>query len=518
MRDADLWLGVDAGETNTDAVVMDSGHHLVAKAKVTTTSDVRSGIGTAINRVVGHPDVDPVHVTRAMLGTANAIDAITEPRGLTRVAVVRIGAPLTLAVPPLASWPAPLRAAVSVGEMVVGGGAEYDGRVAAALDEDSLARFLGTVAPRADAIAITGVFSPVVPDQELLAAEVVRRELGAGVHISLSHEIGSVGLLARENAAVLNAALVSVIEELAGALDRTLRAEGIVAEPFFAQNDGTVMALGHALRFPLLMIGSGPASSMRGAAFLSGVGEGVVVDVGGSSTNVGVLVNGFPRTSRLPTQIGGVRMDFRMPDVFGVPVGGGSVVAVDEDPPSVGPRSVAHRLADEALVFGARTATLTDVAVAARRARIGSRRLTAHERRALVRALPVVDATLAEAVDRATAGTAALALVAVGGASMIVPDDLPGVSEILRPADGDVAGAIGVAIAPVSGQADRICANRPDKRRRALGEARAAACARAIHAGADPDAVEVVEVDEVPLTYLLDPAVRIRVRAAGPRS
>jgi hypothetical protein len=51
-----------------------------------------------------------------------------------------------------------------------------------------------------------------------------------------------------------------------------------------------------------------------------------------------------------------------------------------------------------------------------------------------------------------------------------------------------------------------------------LEEARAAARARAIHAGADPDRVEIVEVDEVPLTYLLDPAVRIRVTAAGPRS
>jgi hypothetical protein len=110
------------------------------------------------------------------------------------------------------------------------------------------------------------------------------------------------------------------------------------------------------------------------------------------------------------------------------------------------------------------------------------------------------------------------ALVAVGGASAIVADDFPGAREVIRPVDGDVAGAIGVAIAPVSGQADRICPNRPDRRRQALEEARGAARARAIHAGADPDRVEIVDVDEVPLTYLLDPAVRIRVRAAGPRS
>jgi hypothetical protein len=124
MRGADLWLGVDAGETNTDAVVMDTRHHLVAKVKVSTTADVRSGIGTAISRVVGHRDVDPARVTRVMLGTASAIDAIAHHEGLTRVAVVRIGAPLTLALPPLATWPATLRAAVSAGERVIGGGAD----------------------------------------------------------------------------------------------------------------------------------------------------------------------------------------------------------------------------------------------------------------------------------------------------------------------------------------------------------------------------------------------------------
>jgi hypothetical protein len=72
-------------------------------------------------------------------------------------------------------------------------------------------------------------------------------------------------------------------------------------------------------------------------------------------------------------------------------------------------------------------------------------------------------------------------------------------------------------MASVSGQAERICSRRPDHRRGALEEARAAALARAIDAGADPAAVEVSEVEEVPVTHLLRPALRIRVRAVGPR-
>ena len=101
---------------------------------------------------------------------------------------------------------------------------------------------------------------------------------------------------------------------------------------------------------------------------------------------------------------------------------------------------------------------------------------------------------------------------------MLVPGDLPGVSDVIVPADGALAGAIGLAIAPAGGQADRICENRPEERRRAVAAARAEAFARAIHAGADPDRVAVVEVDETPLAYMLDPAIRVRVKAMGPRT
>ncbi|MEA2255688.1 MAG: hypothetical protein QOG35_1733 [Solirubrobacteraceae bacterium] len=516
MRPADLRLGVEVGPTHTDAVVVDAGHHLLSKAKVPTTPDVRVGIAEAIGAVVAHPDVAARRVTRAMLGTGGEMIAVLERHDVRRIAVVRIGAPLTLAVPPLATWPPELRRAVSIGEAVIRGGAEYDGRAAAPLDEDALARFLASVAEDVEAVAVAAVFSPVSPDHELAAVEVARRELGAAIPVSLSHEIGSMGLLERENATVLNAALVAAAEDLATALASTLAAERIEAEPFFAQNDGTVMTLEHALRFPVLMIGSGPASSMRGAAYLSGVDQGVVADVGGTVTEVGMLVNGFPRPSNLPTEVVGVRIDCRMPDVVSLPMGIGSVVGLDDDPPTLGPPTVAPG-SGEGLVFGGDVPTLADALVAGRRADLGTRVLTADQARALSPVLPVVDELLAEAVDRAAVGLPAAPLIAVGGGGLLVPDALDGVVEVIRPPDGDVAGAMGVAIAPVGGQADRICLNRHESRARALEEARGAAFARAVHAGADPDSVEVVEVEEIPLSYLVDPVMRIRVKAAGPR-
>jgi N-methylhydantoinase A/oxoprolinase/acetone carboxylase beta subunit len=131
-------------------------------------------------------------------------------------------------------------------------------------------------------------------------------------------------------------------------------------------------------------------------------------------------------------------------------------------------------------------------------------------------ALRLARKALADSVDRAKAELESPPLVAVGDADVLVPDDLPGVSEVIRPPDRGVARAIGAATAPVSGRAECICSNHPDEREAALHEVQASACAQAVYAGADAAAVTVVQVEEQPLTYLSDPAIRIRVKAEGP--
>jgi N-methylhydantoinase A/oxoprolinase/acetone carboxylase beta subunit len=510
MATADLRLAITAGDTNLDAVALDAGDRIVARVKMPRGRDDAGDLQAAVRHVIRDGGVGPARISRAMLGSRAPLEAVVARRGLCRTAVVRIGAPLTAAVPPLSTWPADLREAVSAGEAIIGGGARFDGDAGAPLDTDALAAFLAGIAGDAQTVAVASVFSPVAPEHELAAADVVRRELGAAIPISLSHEIGSLGLLDRENATVLNAALVGVAAQLAAVLRRALERHRIDAELFFGQNDGTVMALEPALRFPVLMIGSGPASAMRGAAWLSGVTGGVVVDIGGARADVGILVNGFPREAPAPIRVAGVRTSFRTPDVISLPFGGGTVVAPGT--------AIAGSVPDEqALVFGGETATLIDAAVAAGRVVLGSRALTLRQRRTLAGALAPVDAQLADAVERIKRAPHDVALVAVGGASGLVPSDLPGVDEVIVPGDGDVAGAVGLAIAPAGGQADRIFRNRPADRDHAIAAAREEALARAIHAGADPDRVEVVAVNEVPLAYMHDPAIRIRVKAAGPR-
>ena len=513
MRAPDCRLGVDVGGTNTDAVIMDAADRVIAKAKVPGTPDITRGITAAIDTVLRAPEADPRRITHVMLGTTHATNAVLERRKLRRVAVIRIGGPATHSIRPMFGWPPDLTAAISAGAVIVDGGIEFDGRDLSPLDTDAIARFLGEVAGHADGVAITSVFAPVSPRHELEASDIVKRELGE-IHVSLSHEIGSLGLLERENATILNGALAGVARDVAIAMHDSLAAHQLRPTTFFAQNDGTLMGLDQALRYPVLTIGSGPANSVRGAAFLTGTGDSLVADVGGTSTDVGVLVNEFPRESSQGVEIGGIRTNFRMPDLVTIALGGGTVISA-QDGVRIGPHSVGYLLQQEALVFGGSTPTLTDAAVAAGRALLGDPALAGPHRDTLASALARADVMLADAIDRMKTSREDCPLIAVGGGSILIPDRIPGVSEVIRPEHFDTANAVGAAIASVSGQVDRIFHVGPGGRQAALDEACDEARERAVAAGADPATVRIVEREEIPLAYLTSPAIRIRAKAAG---
>nr|BFE99240.1 hydantoinase/oxoprolinase family protein [Streptoalloteichus tenebrarius] len=400
---------------------------------------------------------------------------------------------------------------------LVHGGHEFDGRRIAALDEAEVRRAaedMGRHGVRS--VAITSVFSPVNAECEVRAAEIVAAEL-PGVAVSLSHEIGRIGLLERENATILNAALRELAARIVDGLASSVAGFGITAPLYLSQNDGTLMDLDFTRRHPVATLASGPTNSMRGAAMLSNVDTCAVVDVGGTTTDVGVLRRGFPREATTEVTIAGIRTNFRMPDVVSLALGGGSRVRDDATTGArVGPDSVGYELTSRALVFGGDTLTATDVAVAAGRAEIGDPDRVARLDRDLVRAtMDQVVAQVADAIDRMRTSPEPLPVVVVGGGSVLLPDALPGAGSVRRPEHFPVANAIGAAIAQIGGEVDRVFAIRPGGRDAAVAEATQEAVDRAVAAGADPATVRVVDVDEVPLPYLPGNATRIRVRAVG---
>ncbi|CCE76343.1 hydantoinase/oxoprolinase N-terminal domain-containing protein [Clavibacter nebraskensis] len=507
-------IGIDVGGTNTDAVLMD-GDRVVVGIKSSTTEDVTSGIVGALAELDRQHPFDPADIDAVMIGTTHFINALVEARRLAPTAAVRLALPATASLPPFVDWPEELVAAVRGTGYLAHGGHEFDGRVIAPLDHDELKRHAADIAARGlRSVAISSVFAPVNSEFEVEAAAVLAAELGPDVAISLSHEIGRIGLLERENATIINASLRELADQIVGGLERAVRGHGITAPLYLSQNDGTLMGVDFARRYPVATFASGPTNSMRGAALLSGLGTCAVVDIGGTTSDVGVLAGGFPREATAEISVAGVRTNFRMPDVLSIGIGGGSLVRGDGD--LVGPDSVGYELGRRALVFGGDTLTTTDIAVAAGMVDVGDPACVAHLSPQLVRrALDTIAMRVADVVERMRTSSAPLPVVAVGGGSILLPESLEGLGRVHRPENFAVANAVGAAIAQVSGELDRVYSVSEGSRQQALDDARQEAVERAVAAGASPSTVEIVDFDELPIPYLPGNAIRIRAKAVG---
>ncbi|MET7605156.1 hydantoinase/oxoprolinase family protein [Streptomyces avermitilis] len=509
-------IGVDVGGTHTDAVLM-SGSTVLATVKRHTSQDVTSGIVDALQAGLAAAGLQPKAVQAVMIGTTHFTNAVVERRGITPVAVIRLGLPATRALPPFSGWPASLRQALGEHVYLCHGGHEFDGRHISSLDESEIRMVVQDLKSRGlSSVAVTSVFSPMNDGFEQRVAEIIGSEL-PNSRLSLSCEIGRLGLLQRENATILNACLRGLADGITDALASALHTSGIDAPLFLSRNDGTVMDLEHASRYPVMTFSSGPTNSMRGAAFLSGLSDCVVVDIGGTTSDIGVLTHQFPREATLESEIGGVRTNFRMPDVLSIGLGGGSVVRGQGERISIGPDSVGHELPRRAMVFGGDTLTATDLAVAGGLADIGDRSLVdCLEAELVAQGLHILRSTVLSAVDRMLSAQRDLPLIMVGGGSVLLPDRLEELADVRRPEHYAVANAIGAAIAQVSGEVDRIVSSDgEDSRAQLLDQAKVAAAEKAVSAGASPATVTIVEVDEVPLTYLPGRVTRLRVKAVG---
>jgi N-methylhydantoinase A/oxoprolinase/acetone carboxylase beta subunit len=505
-------IGIDVGGTNTDAVVM-SDRNVLHSVKTATTEDVMSGVVTALREVLELSSVATDDVDVVMIGTTHFTNAVVQRRDLAPTAAVRLGLPATASLVPMVDWPADLRQTIGNHAFLAHGGHEFDGRTISEIDEDELRRIADTIAGHGiRTIAVSSVFSPVNTEMEHRARDILREKL-PDAHFTLSSQIGRIGLLERENAAIMNACLRDLSAKTVTAFRNALRGAGLDAPFFLTQNDGTLMSAETAEEFPVLTFASGPTNSMRGAAFLSGIKDAIVIDVGGTTTDIGALVSGFPREASVAVEVGGVRTNFRMPDVFSIGLGGGSLVS--SDPVSVGPQSVGYRLTHDARVFGGDVLTATDIAVAAGRADIGDAgRVASVDTQLVDDALEVMRDMVERAVERMRLTPEPVPVIVVGGGSILVPDRV-GDLNVIRPDHYPVANAVGAAIAQISGEVDRVFSLADMPRDEAVARAKAEAIERAVQAGADQDSTQVVDVDDVPLAYLPGNATRIRVKAVG---
>ncbi|KAK7210402.1 hypothetical protein V2G26_017580 [Clonostachys chloroleuca] len=524
-----LRVGIDVGGTNTDGVIIDPSESTPNKAikawhKTATTPDPSDGISTAIQTMFDSAGIDASDVASVTIGTTHFVNAVVEMDAsrLAPVAVLRLCGPFSKHALPCVDWDEDLRDVVLGHYTLLKGGLEVDGHLISDIDEEEIKSQCSIIKQKGiRSIVINGVFSPIdtVERQEERAAEIVKREI-PNCDVVCSKEVANLGFLERENASILNAAILPFARKTISSFQKPMKTVGLNCPVFIAQNDGTVLPGAMAARLPIRTFSSGPTNSMRGAAYLvqQTLDEDImVVDIGGTTTDVGLLqANGFPRQQAAYSDLAGVRMNFSCPDIKSIGLGGGSIIHTGE-PMAIGPESTGNKLTSEAVVFGGQTLTATDFSVMSNPdLEIGNRELLQGivTSELLSNFQGLVKKRLERIIDVMKTSPGDIPVLLVGGGAVIAPHELSGASKVVKPQWSGVANAIGAAMARLSAVEDIIVSTENQTTAEARDSVTRRAIEKTVSAGAEPATVEVVEVETLPLSYV-ENKTRFIIRAAG---
>jgi N-methylhydantoinase A/oxoprolinase/acetone carboxylase beta subunit len=329
-----LWLGLDTGGTFTDAVLLAGGRRVIASAKALTTPwNLAIGIGKAIRAVLEElpSDARRGDVSLVSVSTTLATNAVVENR-FSPVCTLLIG------------FDDAMTERSGIGKRGTGavvrirGGHAATGEELIPLDEAAIDAAVAAHDSRVEAYAVAANFSVRNPAHELRARQIVRQL--SKKPVTCAHELSSkLDAPRRALTAVLNARLTPQIRHLIEALSHVLVEETIDAPLMIVKGDGSLMRADVALEYPVETILSGPAASVVGAGFLTGIGDFVVSDMGGTTTDIAVVSNGRPAIRAEGALVGGWRTMVEAVDVRTSGLGGDSEVLFDRQMRiKVGPR------------------------------------------------------------------------------------------------------------------------------------------------------------------------------------
>ncbi|MDO5757451.1 MAG: hydantoinase/oxoprolinase family protein [Rhodobacterales bacterium] len=329
-------LGVDTGGTYTDAVLIRDEAEVIASAKaLTTRHDLAIGIGGAVENVLAASGIAPDQIGLASLSTTLATNALVEGQG-GRVALVYIG----FREQDLEGQG--LRAALGGDPaLILPGGHTHAGLPARPLDSAALRAWLAEERG-ISAYAVAAQFATRNPEHELEAAQIIAEMTGRPV--SCSHHLSArLNGPKRALTAVLNARLIGMIARLIRQAGGKLRDLGISAPLMVVRGDGALISAAQAGARPIETILSGPAASIVGARWLTGVDTALVSDIGGTTTDVAVLRGGRPMIDPAGAQVGPWRTMVEAVAMHTTGLGGDSEVHLEdglEGGLALGPRRV----------------------------------------------------------------------------------------------------------------------------------------------------------------------------------
>ncbi|KAJ5078435.1 hydantoinase [Anaeramoeba ignava] len=517
-------IGIDVGSTNTDAVLA-VGREVKSSHKETTTKPVSIGVIKGIETVLKKAKKTPKEIEAIMIGTTQFVNAFIEKKHLKKVAVLRISGPSTQSIKGCSSWPQDLANKVCGFFDFLPGGFEYNGELISKFDEEEIKKACEKIKHlKITQVTLTGVFSPLNPEHELKAKQIIKKEIPS-CQVTMSHKLGNIGILERENSAVINSSLQPYASQNISQIEQILRDFGFICPLYFTQNDGTLMTVKKAKKYPVLTFSSGPTNSMRGAAFLSNIKNAIVCDIGGLSADIGVLVSGFPReTGLISNSIAGISTSFRLPDVLSIGLGGGSKIRYEEkngkiENVTIGPDSLGHLLEKKGIAFGGDVLCLSDIAISKKIANFGNfEKVSSLNPELIEKCYSKMFEMLETAIDQMKTSNEPLPILLVGGGAALIPEDAVILgSKLTRPKYFDVCNAIGAVNAQIGHSIDQTCtfSNEEDSRNKVLKKLEEEAREKVILNGAIKETVKVADIEDIPLAYLPGKSSRIKLKVVG---
>lgn len=510
-------IGVDIGGTNTDAVLVDQTDKIISAVKTTTTNDISAGFSTALKQLLTQTAIDPEMIQGVFVGTTHATNAILQKKDLFRVGVIRIAGQRPEALPVAFAWPQDLKESVIGASETICGGFECHGGVLTLLCQNEAREAIQRLlVKQVESIAIVGVFSPLNGEQEQVVSNLVREIAGNRFPISVSHEIGGIGFIERENSTILNASLKRVMQQGFCSIQAAAEASRLFCPLMITQNDGSLIEIDRAIEYPVLTISAGPTNSFIGGARLADLENAIVVDIGGTSTDVGFVRRSFPVRSLNMSNIGGVSLNFPMPDVLSVALGGGSIIRFNSSKPLIGPTSVGKSLATEGLSFGGQELTLTDAALVMGHIQIGQSTprdfINLDQGKAI---FDQVKETIKDLIVKMRGEYRTTPIVFVGGGSALLPPNFFQ-EEYQIPSFFNVANAYGAALAEISGTVDTIVSLQ--NRKEVLDELCEKAKQKAINQGANERTLRLVDQQIISYSYVPNQMARVIIRYCGKKN
>ena len=314
-----IGLGIDVGGTNTDAVLIDLNERkILSFAKSPTIKgDFAKGVVNVLNRLdrVYFPKISLIS-----LSTTLATNAIVE--GVHR----RIYGFLIGYQP--GEYPPELEEEV----VLVSGGHTVSGEEREPLDLERIREIVEKTHKSVEAYAVCGYFSVRNPDHELKAKNIIKEITDKPV--ICGHEISlHLNAFKRATTTLLNAHLIPIIQQLIQSIKQVLVQHHIVAPLMVVKGDGSLMSEKMAQDRPIETVLSGPAASVIGAKYLLEQSEeirnAVIIDIGGTTTDISLIKNGFPRLNPHGVKIGNWKTNVMAIDLKTIPLGGDSEIIIE---------------------------------------------------------------------------------------------------------------------------------------------------------------------------------------------